>query len=88
MTTIKVSEKFQVVIPKDVRTAAHIKPKQELLVWAEGGRIQMAPLRRIANPTLAAARLAKENKIRLTAEQIERIAESELEEENAGLPGR
>jgi AbrB family looped-hinge helix DNA binding protein len=45
METVRVSTKYQVVIPKAVREAAGIRPGQEVAVLRYGGRIELIPLR-------------------------------------------
>ena len=45
MARTKVSSKYQVVIPKDVRTRAGIRPGQELQVITKGGVITLVPER-------------------------------------------
>jgi AbrB family looped-hinge helix DNA binding protein len=45
METVKVSTKYQVVIPKAVREAAGIRPGQEVAVLRYGERIELIPLR-------------------------------------------
>ncbi len=45
METVRVSTKYQVVIPKSVREAAGILPGQEVAVLRYGGRIELIPLR-------------------------------------------
>lgn len=45
MDTIKVSPKFQVVIPKKVRDALHLKPGQELHIYILDGIIHLHPPR-------------------------------------------
>lgn len=47
MDTVKVSPKFQVVIPKKVREQLQLKPGQELLVYCFDGAIRFAPRRSI-----------------------------------------
>jgi len=43
MTKVKISPKYQVVIPKTVREALELKPGQMVQVIAHGGRIEMIP---------------------------------------------
>lgn len=43
MNTVKVSPKYQVVIPKEVREAMGIKPGQEVAILRYGGRIELIP---------------------------------------------
>lgn len=43
MSRTKVSSKYQIVIPKDVREAAHITVGQEFQVIAKGGQITLVP---------------------------------------------
>ncbi len=44
MSTVTVSPKFQVVIPKDVRQSAGIQPGQKLAVFCIGGIVEMVPV--------------------------------------------
>ena len=43
MARTKVSSKYQVVIPKDVRTRADIRPGQEFQVITKGGIVTLVP---------------------------------------------
>ena len=45
MTTVIVSEKFQVVIPKSVRESLAIRPGQKLEVIVHEGRAEFVPVR-------------------------------------------
>lgn len=45
MTTVTVSEKFQVVIPKSVRESLAIRPGQKLEVIVHDGRAEFVPVR-------------------------------------------
>ena len=47
METVKVSPKFQVVIPKKVREELHLKPGQELNVYIMDGTIRFSKPRPI-----------------------------------------
>jgi AbrB family looped-hinge helix DNA binding protein len=44
MNTVKVSPKYQVVIPKGVREAMGIEPGQEIAVLRYRGRIELIPI--------------------------------------------
>jgi AbrB family looped-hinge helix DNA binding protein len=48
MSTVTVSPKYQVVIPKDVREALHLRPGQKVRAVAYEGRIELIPIRPIA----------------------------------------
>jgi AbrB family looped-hinge helix DNA binding protein len=43
MTTITVSPKFQVVIPRDLRRELNIQPGQKLRARIQGDRIELIP---------------------------------------------
>lgn len=45
MARTKVSSKYQVVIPKDVRIRAGVRPGQEFQVIAKGGVVVLVPER-------------------------------------------
>lgn len=45
MTTVTVSEDYQVVIPSDVREAMSIRPGQKIQVLVYNGRAEFIPLR-------------------------------------------
>lgn len=47
METVKVSPKFQVVIPKKVREELQLKPGQELQIYILDGTIRLHPRRPI-----------------------------------------
>ncbi len=47
MSTVTVSSKYQVVIPKDVRDRLKIRPGQKVEAFALGGRIEFVPVRPI-----------------------------------------
>ncbi len=44
MDTVKVSPKYQVVIPKGIRKALGIRPGQEVAVLRYGGRVELIPI--------------------------------------------
>lgn len=48
MEAVKISPKFQVVIPKRLREALKLSPGQRLQVVVYGNRIEMIPLRKIS----------------------------------------
>jgi AbrB family looped-hinge helix DNA binding protein len=45
MNTVKVSPKYQVVIPKGIREALGIRPGQEVAVLRYGGRVELIPMK-------------------------------------------
>jgi AbrB family looped-hinge helix DNA binding protein len=48
MEEVKISPKFQVVIPKKLREALRLSPGQKVLMVVYGDRIEMIPLRKIS----------------------------------------
>jgi AbrB family looped-hinge helix DNA binding protein len=42
---VKVSPKFQVVIPKAIREELHLRPGQELFLYVLDGRLNLSPTR-------------------------------------------
>lgn len=48
MQTVKVSPKYQVVIPKDVRNALDLRPGQRMGIVAYDGRIELIPDRDVS----------------------------------------
>jgi AbrB family looped-hinge helix DNA binding protein len=47
LATVKISSKFQVVIPEDVRKKANIKPGQKVVVIEKDGIISIIPQRNL-----------------------------------------
>ena len=47
MNAVKLSPKFQVVIPRDVRESLHLIPGQMMQVIAYGNRIELMPYKDI-----------------------------------------
>ncbi len=45
MTTVRVSPKFQVVIPRKVRESMNLKPGQEVEVLRYDNRIELVPIK-------------------------------------------
>ena len=45
MTAVTISPKYQVVIPKEVRTALGLAPGQKVQVMTYKGRIELIPLK-------------------------------------------
>ena len=48
METVKLSPKYQIVIPKEVREALKLQPGQEVAVMRYRGRIELVPMRPVA----------------------------------------
>ena len=48
MDTVLVSQKFQVVIPRAIREALGIEPGQRLQAFRYGGRVELIPVRPLA----------------------------------------
>lgn len=48
MVTVKVSPKYQIVIPKYVREAMKIRPGQKIRIFALGDRIEIVPVRKMS----------------------------------------
>jgi AbrB family looped-hinge helix DNA binding protein len=44
MTTVTLSSKFQVVVPREVRERMNLKPGQKLSMLAYNGHIRLAPI--------------------------------------------
>ena len=47
MATVKVSSKYQIVIPQDVRERIELKPGQEVVIIEKDGVIHVIPLKPI-----------------------------------------
>ena len=47
MQTVTVSPKYQIVIPKAIREALHLRPGQKMTVAEHDGRIELIPERDI-----------------------------------------
>ena len=47
MRTVKVSPKYQVVIPRELRESMGIRPGQRLRIFQYGDRIEFIPVRRM-----------------------------------------
>lgn len=47
MTTVKISPKFQVVIPKEIREKMNLRPGQKLQILEFGNRIEFLLLKNI-----------------------------------------
>ena len=48
METVKVSKKYQVVIPEKLRREANIKPGDEMMALAKHGILQYVPVRSLS----------------------------------------
>jgi len=45
METVKISSKFQIVIPREARTALRLRPGQRVRVFVYDGRLEIIPIR-------------------------------------------
>ena len=48
MEAVKISPKFQVVIPQRIRESMHLRPGQKMQVVEYGNRIEFVPIRKMA----------------------------------------
>jgi AbrB family looped-hinge helix DNA binding protein len=48
MEAVKISPKYQIVIPRKIRDALHLVPGQQIQMVAYQDRIEMIPLRKIS----------------------------------------
>lgn len=48
MDAVKISPKFQVVIPRRVRDSMHLSPGQKMQVVVFGNRIEFVPIRKMS----------------------------------------
>jgi AbrB family looped-hinge helix DNA binding protein len=48
MSRVKVSSKFQVVIPREIREKLNIRPGQNMLIVARNGMVEIVPDRDIS----------------------------------------
>ncbi|MEM2082331.1 MAG: AbrB/MazE/SpoVT family DNA-binding domain-containing protein [Candidatus Bathyarchaeia archaeon] len=51
MPKVKVSSKYQIVLPKELREPLGIKPGDELYISKDGDRLILYALRKVKNPT-------------------------------------
>lgn len=47
MTTVTLSSKFQISVPKDIREAMHFKPGQQLTFLRVGKSLRLVPVRKM-----------------------------------------
>lgn len=47
MYTVTISPKYQIVIPKEVREALHLRPGEQLHVFSYQNRLELVPIRDI-----------------------------------------
>ncbi len=45
METVRISPKFQIVIPKSIRDSMHLKPGQTMQIVQYGSRIEIFPVK-------------------------------------------
>ena len=57
METVLVSQKFQIVIPRAIRQALGIEPGQRLQAFRYGDRVELVPVRPLAQARGILARL-------------------------------
>ncbi len=49
MSTVTVSQKFQIVIPRDIRRHLNIRPGEKIVVVEKGGTMHMIPVGKISD---------------------------------------
>lgn len=47
METVRISPKFQIVIPKSIRDSMHLKPGQTMQIVQYGSRIEIFPVKTV-----------------------------------------
>jgi AbrB family looped-hinge helix DNA binding protein len=70
MQTVKVSPKFQVVIPKELRERLRLRPGQELVIYEIEGQIRLDPPHKPKNLRGLARGLRWEESDRDRAERV------------------
>ena len=71
------SEKFQIVVPKQIRVGLGLKAKEKLIMWYENGVIEMLPAKEIKKPLTVLASLSKK-RIKIPIEKLEQEMEEDL----------
>lgn len=69
---VKVSPKYQVVIPEDVRKAAGIKPGAEVNVFSKGGVVYVVPLKSLEEVSQGLAGKFSEKDLKTIREKKDR----------------
>ncbi len=75
MASTTLSEKFQIVIPKEIRESLGLKAGDKLAVWKERDRIEITPFKKIKNPIAFLGSLSAK-KHRLSIKQLEKDIET------------
>ena len=47
METVKISTKFQIVIPKKVRDSMQLRPGQQMQIFEYGNRVELIPTKNV-----------------------------------------
>jgi AbrB family looped-hinge helix DNA binding protein len=78
MTIAVLGDKFQMVIPKNVREVLGLKARDQLVVWLDGDRIEATPLRKYKDPVKVITSACK-RRMKVPVEKLERELDEAIE---------
>ncbi|MBI4451635.1 AbrB/MazE/SpoVT family DNA-binding domain-containing protein [Candidatus Woesearchaeota archaeon] len=74
MAIASLGEKFQIVVPKEIREALDLKPRDRLLLWTGKHGFEAVPLKRYKDPLKVLESLSKKQ-YRMSVEELEKQLE-------------